>query len=426
MPNARVAVSPARWRALNTPSLRILAGLVTGLLIGAVAGGTQAGIELVSIARPIGKLWLDSLTMTVVPLVFALLVTGIMDAADHASGGRIAARSLAWFALGLVASVAIGAALIPVVLGWSPVPAAALEMARTNIGIGPSIPATSDWLDNIVPVNPIRSAADTAMVPLVIFALLFGVAGSRIDEEPKAAVRRLMRGIAQTMLVIVQWVLWIAPLGVLALGVQVGSALGGSVAGVLGHYIMVVVIACLSTIAATYAAAAVFGRTGLGQFARAALPCQLIAFSTQSSLASLPAMVAASRPLGIDPAAAGVTLPLAVSLFRAASAAANVAVAVYLAHVHSVALNPVTLGTGALVAAAVSVAAVGLPAQVSFFAIIAPVCLAMNVPVVLLPLLLAIETLPDLFRTVGNVTADLAVARIVGRGEFADQEHEVE
>jgi Na+/H+-dicarboxylate symporter len=80
-----------------------------------------------------------------------------------------------------------------------------------------------------------------------------------------------------------------------------------------------------------------------------------------------------------------------------------------------VALGPVTLALGAVVAAAVSVAAVGLPAQVSFFAIIAPVCLAMGVPVTLLPLLLAIETLPDIFRTLGNVTADLAVTAIVGR-----------
>ena len=118
--------------------------------------------------------------------------------------------------------------------------------------------------------------------------------------------------------------------------------------------------------------------------------------------------------MGIERSAGGIVLPLAVSLFRAASAGANVAVGIYLAHVHGVALGAGTMIAGAVIAAGVSVAAVGLPAQVSFFAIIAPVCLAMGVPVVLLPLLLAIETLPDVFRTLGNVTADLAVARIVG------------
>lgn len=125
-------------------------------------------------------------------------------------------------------------------------------------------------------------------------------------------------------------------------------------------------------------------------------------------------MVAAAPRLGVSPASAGLILPLAVSLFRAASAGANVAVAIYLAHLHGVPLPWPLLLIGALIAVPVSLAAVGLPAQVSFFATIGPVCLAMGVPVELLPLLLAVETVPDIFRTVGNVTADLAVTRLAG------------
>ena len=126
-------------------------------------------------------------------------------------------------------------------------------------------------------------------------------------------------------------------------------------------------------------------------------------------------MIDAADPLGIRKEEAGVVLPLAVSIFRAASAAANVAVAIYLAHLHGIPLSPGVLLLGACVAAVVSLAAVGLPAQVSFFASIGPVCLAMGVPIGILPLLLAVETFPDIFRTVGNVTADLTVARIVAR-----------
>ena len=107
-------------------------------------------------------------------------------------------------------------------------------------------------------------------------------------------------------------------------------------------------------------------------------------------------------------------------MFRVTGAAANVTVVIYLAKVHGVSLTSTALVTGAIVAAAVSVAAVGLPAQVSFFAIIAPVCLTMGVPVALLALLLAIETLPDIFRTLGNVTGDLAVTRIVGATRSED------
>lgn len=401
---------------MNPASLRILAGLVIGLLAGTLLAGSDAGTLGTQIAQPIGKLWLDALTMTVVPLVFSLLVTGVIGAAAQASGGRIAARALFWFAILLLAASLLSVAVTLLVLGVSPVPQAATGLV-TGLGGGQgAVPpvAAGDWLANIVPTNVIKAAAETAMVPIVVFALLFGMAASRVEAELRDAVDRLFRAVAQIMLVIVHWVLWVAPLGVLALAFAVGARLGGGAAGVLAHYVMVVVIACLATIVLSYACVVAFGRINPLAFARAALPSQIIAVSTQSSLASLPAMVDAATPLGVERAAAGVVLPLAVSLFRAASAAANVTVALYLAQVHGVAPGLATMIVGAVVAAVVSVAAVGLPAQVSFFAVIAPVCLAMGVPVVLLPLLLAIETLPDIFRTLGNVTADLAVTRIAG------------
>jgi len=399
---------------MNGSSLRILAGLLIGLFAGTMLAGTPNAPTAAAMAQPISKLWLDALTMTVVPLVFSLLVSGIMGAAAQARGGALAGRAMLWFAGILLASTLVSALVSIFAIGVFPLPGAATTLSATA-GQGPPLAASTGWLDAIIPTNIVRSAADTAMVPLVVFALLFGLAASRIDDELIPQIERLFRAIAQTMLVIVGWVLWVAPLGVLALALGVGIRLGGSAAGVLAHYVLIVVIACIASIVISYVVATTFGRAPLRMFARAALPAQIIAISTQSSLASLPAMVAASDALDVDREAAGVTLPLAVSLFRATSAAANVAVAVYLAHVHGVDLGAGALVLGAVVAAAVSIAAVGLPAQVSFFAVIAPVCFAIGVPVSLLPLLLAIETLPDLFRTLGNVTADIAVMRAVGR-----------
>jgi Na+/H+-dicarboxylate symporter len=108
---------------------------------------------------------------------------------------------------------------------------------------------------------------------------------------------------------------------------------------------------------------------------------------------------------------------LAVSVFRYASVPANLAVVIYLAALYGIELGPVELLAGAAVAAVANLAGVGLPAQVSFFAIIGPVCLALGVPLELLPLLLAVETVPDIFRTVGNVTADLVVTQAATRFE---------
>ncbi|MDB5663277.1 MAG: hypothetical protein JWN59_1615 [Sphingomonas bacterium] len=400
---------------MNWASLRILVALIAGLLTGAVLAqaGASALPALLSVAGPVGKLWIDALTMTIVPLVFGLLVTGIASAARSVAGGGVAGRALGWFAVLLVAGCAAAALFATAILAAFPIPAGAEVPVAAEAG--PTVAAAGEWLTGFIPTNPIKAAADTAMVPIVVFALLFGFAATRIAEPLQRSLVTLFEAIVETMLVLVRWVLVVAPIGVFALAFGVGARLGAGALGALLHYVAIVSVACLVGALIAYVAVAVAGRMSPLAFARAALPSQVVAVSTQSSLASLPAMIAGAEKLDVAGSAAGVVLPLAVSLFRLASAAANMAVAIYLAHLHGIPIGPVTMIVGVLVAAAASVAAVGLPAQISFFTTIAPVCLAMGVPVIALPLLLAVETIPDLFRTFGNVTADLAVTRIVGR-----------
>lgn len=393
------------------PSIRIVAGLIAGLLVGALFGGTQNETLVLDLTTPVGKLWLDALTMTVVPLVSALLISGVFEAGAY-QGNVIARRAFVWFAVLLVLASAVGGLVAMGILEFWPIPTQASALV---IGQGPDVVApNADWLSSIVPTNIIKAASESAMVSIVLFALLFGFALTRIDQELGNGVASFFKGVAQVMLVIVKWVLWLAPVGVFALAIGVGSRLGAGAASILLHYIIVIVSVCLIVTLAMYIIAVVFSKVRPVAFAKSVFPAQAIAVTTQSSLASLPAMVAAASPLRVDAANAGIILPLAVSVFRAASAAANVGVAVYLAQWHGVLITPETFIVGALVAAAVSVGAVGLPAQVSFFAVIAPVCIAMGVPVTLLPILLAIETIPDIFRTLGNVTADLAVMKLAG------------
>lgn len=145
---------------------------------------------------------------------------------------------------------------------------------------------------------------------------------------------------------------------------------------------------------------------------------QAIAFSTQSSLASLPAMVEGARAqLRVPQHVSDLVLPLAVSLFRITSPAANLGVALYIAHLSGVQPSLFQIVAGIIVAAIVSLASVGLPSQVSFFAVVAPVCIVVGAPVEPLALLLAVETIPDIFRTVGNVTADVGATALIGAAE---------
>ncbi|MDB5447364.1 MAG: hypothetical protein JWQ97_2681 [Phenylobacterium sp.] len=398
--------------AVSAVSIRILASLSLGLLLGAALSAftPDHAAGVLAVAQPVGKLWLDALTMTVTPLVFGLVVTGV--AAPVRAGG-VAGRAFAWFAALLIGACAASACVTMILLQLWPL---SVGLARPAVaGALPQVASAGEWITGFIPTNPIKAAAETAVAPLVVFALLFGFAARKIAAPLRLSLISVIEAIVETMLVIVRWVLWLGPVGVGALAIAVGVQLGAGAFGALLHYVLLVSCACLTITILAYPMVAAFGRVSPISFARACVPAQVVAFSTQSSLASLPAMIEAAPGLPVSDEAAGVVLPLAVSVFRAASAAANVAVTIYLAHFHGMTLGPGALVVVVLVAAVVSLAAVGLPAQVSFFATIAPVCLAIGVPLVMLPLLLAVESVPDLFRTVGNVTADLAVTRIVGR-----------
>ena len=417
---------------MSSLSLRVLVALIAGLLAGAAAQawGIPGGTGTVAVVEGVGQLWLNALRMTIIPLVFALLVTGIASIADAAATGRLALKAVVVFALLLVGATVYGVlaseglhALWPIdPEGGRLLLAGAGDDAavRANVGGG----GLTAFLTSLAPANPIRAAADDAILGIVVFAIVFGFATTRLSARLRQPLTVFFEAVAETMIVIVHWVLLVAPVGVFALSLGVGLRAGLGAAGVLGHYIAIVVLALIGLILLTYVVAVAFGRVSLARFARAVAPAQVVAFSTQSSLACLPVMVERARDsLGVSAATAGLVLPLAVAVFRITSTVANLAVCIYVAHLYGIRLSPGVLLAGGVTALAISVGTVGLPGQVSFFASIAPIAIVMGLPLEVLPLLLAVEVVPDIFRTIGNVTADLAAARIVeGRDATADPE----
>jgi Na+/H+-dicarboxylate symporter len=392
------------WRIL----LALVLGLAVGLLLRAFAPAALPFVT--SIAEPVGSIWLSGLRMTVIPLVFGLVVTGIASASDAAAAGTIARKSLMLFAALLLFAGSLSAIATPALLVLWP-PAHGLAAAT---GTAQALPPANDWVSQIVPSNPIAAAAEGAMLPLVIFAVIFGFAATRVSTDARERLCGLFDAIVQTMLVIVHWVLLVGPIGVFALALLVTARAGANVVGGLAHYVVVISLLCTGTIVAIYFIIA-WSRVPLRAFAKAAWPAQAIAISTQSSLATLPAMVEGTREqLRVSTHVSGLVLPLAVSLFRITSPAANLGVALYIAHISGLHPSLFQIAAGVLVAAIVSLASVGLPSQVSFFSVVAPVCIVVGTPVEPLALLLAVESIPDIFRTVGNVTADVASAALIG------------
>ena len=360
-----------RWPGATA---RVLIGLAAGALVGLSLAHwlpATAGTA-VAIAQPLGKLWLSGLQMTVVPLVLAM--------------------------------VPPSEALTATLRGTLP---AAGEVAA---------PGLADWIGSVVPSNAIMAAAQGAMLPVVVFALFFGFALTRVQEDRRAQIIGFCHGIADTMIVIVRWMLLAAPIGVFALVLAVCAQAGIGVIGALAGYIALQCGMYLGATLICYVLVAVLARQSPLAFAKAILPAQVVAASTQSSLASLPAMVESARfRLGHPRAVAALVLPMAVTLFRITSPIQYIVAACFVAWAYGIDVNAVTLAAGAALAVVISLGSIGLPGQVSFMATVMPVTQSMGLPIEPLGLLLAVDTIPDVFATTGNVTGDLTATSIVAR-----------
>jgi Na+/H+-dicarboxylate symporter len=393
-----------------------LAGLLGGLLLGLALHDSAALSPALSLAGPLGALWLRALQMTIVPLVIALLFTGIVQTVAAASAGAMARRSLGFFAMVLVAGGAMAALVMPLALTIWPVPSGAATALASAAPQGTGrVPGLADFLQSLVPANIFNAAASDAMLPLILFTTLFALASTRLADEQRRQLALFFEATAGAMMVVIGWVLALAPLGVFCLALGVAAGNGAGAIGVLAHYIALLVSIGGVILLAAYGLAATVGGQRLGTFARAMLPAQTVAISTQSSLASLPAMLDSCRRLGLRETSGEFVLPLAVALFRATSPAMNMAVAIYAAHLTGVTLTPPVLAAGVAVAALMALGTVSLPGTISFVATVGPIALAMGVPLGPLALLVAVEMLPDIMRTLANVTMDVAVTAVVDR-----------
>ena len=404
---------PTRLVTLRLPVWWTFGGLVAGLLAGTLIAGAPVAERILPVTQPVGALWLRALQMTIIPLVAALLVLGITQLASAARAGATARRMLVFVAAALLFSGLATIVAMPLLLGAVPPPAGAQSLLAADVE-PQAVPGIADFILSLIAPNIVAAAAETAMLPLTIFFALFAVAITRLPEDQSATLRGFFEAVANAMLVVIGWVLWLAPVGVFALGLGVAVRAGGDAAFLtLIHYILTVAAMGAIVLVAAFAVGAV--RHGPVAFARAMLPAQAVAISTQSSLASLPAMLASARRLGISENVADFVLPLSVAIFRATSPAMNLAVAIYVAHLFGIELGLTAMLAGLAVAFVISIGSVSLPGSISFVISIGPIAIAMGVPVEPLALLVAVEMIPDIMRTLANVTADVALASATDR-----------
>ncbi|MBA4748446.1 MAG: cation:dicarboxylase symporter family transporter [Sphingopyxis sp.] len=398
----------------------IISALLIGIAIGAVAGANSpdAAKSAVPYVKPIGTLWLAGLQMTIIPLLVALLITGINAASSAARSGVVATRAVLTFVVLLAASATFAALVMPLILDAFPTPDAAVAAFRAaagDTGAAPPVPTFGEFIATLLPSNVIAAASGDEVLKLVAFTTIFAFAMAQLPDATRAPLTAFFRSLGEAMLVVINWILALAPIGVFALGYAVAVETGLAALGGLAHYVAAVSSIGVALTLIAYGFAFTVARLNPATYSRAVLAPQAVAISTQSSLASLPAMLKASEAVGVPAERADVILPIAVALFRFTGPAMNLAVAIYVAHIFGIEPDALTLAVCVGVATMTSLASVSLPGTISFITAISPIAVAMGVPLAPLAILVAVEQLPDIFRTLGNVTMDVAVTAAIDK-----------
>jgi len=406
-------------------ALQMIAALVLGLAAGAVIAAAKypAANALASAVEPVGLLFVNAIRMTVIPLIMAKVIVAVASATDERALRRLGAGAVVLFVGTVGLAAAFGATASYVALphlgvgaGGSSMAALADRAAAGGAAATPKeLPDLAQFLVSLVPANPFKAAADGTLLPLIVFALAFGFALTRVATPAREAVLRVFQGVADAMVVLIKWVMRAAPVGVFALSVPLAVHMGLAALGAVAFYVgLVAVISMAFALVVLYPAAVLVGRVPLARFARACAPVQALAFSSRSSLACLPVMIEQCRDrLKLPEPVAAFFLPVAAALFRGGSAIGTTIGALFLAHLYGVALSPIEVVFVALTAVVTMFGSPGVPSGAVI--VIVPILASAGVPVEGVGILLGVDTLPDMFRTTTNVTATMAGASVLGR-----------
>lgn len=404
---------PVQTRARTSVGTRALIGLAAGLAVGAGVSSASLAIlrEIGSAVEVVGTLWINAILMTILPLVVSKIVVSIGGTGDVRAVGRSGWRAGLLFVGLLTAAAMFSVAIMPAVfarLSVDPAARAALGTAALNSSTAAAPPTAAQWVLALVPTNPVKSAADGGIVPLLVFSVAFALGASRISPSLRDPLVTVFRAIDAAITVLLHWIVAFSPYGVFALGLGLAMRVGVGIVAALGYYILVSSGALIVFTALLYIVVWIGGGISPRRFARAAAPAQIVAFGTHSSMASLPAMVeGVEMELGVSPTGTGFVLPLALAVFKYSGPVWFVVVTCFISRLYGVAIDP-SRAVAVIVASVVtSVAIGGVPSGA--VVVVAPVLSAAGLPLEAMGMLLAVDPIPNAFRTVANVTGMMAV-----------------
>jgi Na+/H+-dicarboxylate symporter len=399
-------------RKLSFTTWSLLA-LALALLLGTWghASGAPAFAMLEQIVKPLGAIWMAALQMTVLPLVVLKLLAAIVSAPANESLGRLGLRTLLVLIVMLAAAGVLTLVIAPPFIALYDADPATLASLRAST----EIPADARTTTTVLPRNLIAAAARGDLLPILLFTTVFAIAITRLPDEQRLPLTTTFQGLSAAMLKVVHWILFATPIGVFALTYSPALRAGAGAAGMLGAFIVLVSALLLVFTLLLYPVTAIFGRTSMRTFARAAAPAQLVAVSTRSSIAALPALIeGATQHLRLPATSTGFVLPLTVAVFKINRPISTMAKLLFIAHVYAVPLSAGTIAVFLATVMLLSFSSAGVPDGGTAFATL-PAYLAAGLPIEAIIVLEATTTIPDIFKTLLNVTGDMSAATMLSR-----------
>jgi len=420
--------APTRKMQLHT---KILIGLVLGVVLGLGANLLEIGWLQSTLAalEPVGTAFIRLITMVVVPLVAASLLIGTASLGDLRKLGRIGGKTVVYYLATTAIAVIIGLLLSNLILPGSRIDpstrdnlsAAFAGEAGEKMALAAESPSVVETLLGMIPRNPFEAAARMDLLPLIFFTVLFGAALTLVDKERRDAVLRVAEGINDTIMVLIDWIMLLAPYAVFALIAAVVARFGLDLLRSLLFYALTVVAGLLLHAFGTYALVVRFlVKLNPLDFYRRIAKAPLVAFSTSSSNATLPVtMETAEESVGISPPVASFVLPLGATINMDGTALYQAVATMFIAQIYALPMGLEQQITIVLTATLASIGAAGVPSAgiIILILVLQSVGVGPTEAAAGIALILGVDRILDMLRTAVNVTGDLTAASFVARTE---------
>ncbi|MCI0381924.1 MAG: dicarboxylate/amino acid:cation symporter [Chlamydiae bacterium] len=402
----------------------VLIAIVLAIIIGTLTGKqtTFFGVNLYSLYDTFGKLFINALTLIVVPLVSSSIITGIARMGSEGSFGRVGLKTFGYFLSTSFIAILIGIALVNLIQPGKTltvqIPAtdstniSALQMQLEEGGVG----RIKELILDIIPSNVLAAFAYGNMLGLIFFSLLFGYALSKIESH-SAALLGFWQGVFQAMIYITHIIMRFLPIGVFFLVAKVFAETGLESLTSVTLFLMTVLVGLgIFSFIALPALLRFLAKVNPLRHFRAMSPALITAFSTSSSSASLPITLdCVEKRVGVSNRISSLVVPLGTSINLSGSALYEAVAALFVAQAYGLSLGIGTQILFAFITLITSIGVAGVPSG-SLVAIIV-ILKAMGLPIEGIGLFIAVDRILDMCRTTVNVLSDSCCAVLVAKSE---------